>query len=115
MNIKDSIVNIMVKDMDVSVAFYQMLGLTLKQRWDNHYALVASPNVLIGLHPSDKSYPVSDQVSIGFIIEDIEDAKKHLEENDIAYTYNYDENSGSYVNFADPNGVALYYTQPTWN
>jgi catechol 2,3-dioxygenase-like lactoylglutathione lyase family enzyme len=113
MNIKDSIVNIMVTDMDKSVAFYQTLGLSLKQRWDNYYAIVDSPSVKIGLHPSEPR-DSSNQVSIGFIIDDIEAAKTLLEENDIAYSLEKDENSGTYLNFSDPDGAKLYYHLPSW-
>ena len=54
--IKTANVTIMVKDMDKSIDFYTKgLGLELKQRWNNHYAQVSSPGVVIGLHPAKES------------------------------------------------------------
>ena len=48
MLIKDSNITIMVKDMDRSISFYQSLGMTLKNRWDNHYAQLTAPGITIG-------------------------------------------------------------------
>jgi predicted enzyme related to lactoylglutathione lyase len=35
-NISETNVTIMVSDMDKAIKFYETIGLTLKQRWDNH-------------------------------------------------------------------------------
>lgn len=103
----------MVTDIDRSVNFYKTLGLSLLQRWDNHYAILESPSVKIGLHPSEVR-DTSRQVSIGFIIDNIEEVKALLDENDIDFSFEDDENSGKYLYFTDPDGVNLYYSQPTW-
>jgi catechol 2,3-dioxygenase-like lactoylglutathione lyase family enzyme len=53
--IKTANVTVMVKNMDKSIDFYTSLGLELKQRWNNHYAQVAAPGVIIGLHPAKET------------------------------------------------------------
>ncbi|MCW3125384.1 MAG: Glyoxalase-like protein [Bacteroidetes bacterium] len=103
----------MVRDMDKAIKFYEMLGLTLQQRWDNHYAMISAKDIVIGLHPSDGSVPASSQMSIGFMIDDINDAKKLLDDNKVAYTFD-DGKSGAYVNFKDDDGTYLYYVQAKW-
>lgn len=113
MEIKDANINVMITDMDASVNFYQTLGLTLKQRWENHYAMLTAPSVAIGLHPSE-AIPPSKQVSIGFMVEDINEAKQLLDEQNIKYVFD-DGKSGAYLHFTDPDGTVLYYTQPKWN
>lgn len=113
MIINDANVTIMITDMDTSVTFYQMLGLTLKQRWENHYAMLTAPGVVIGLHPSE-AIPASSQVSIGLMVDDITDAKKLLDANGVQYRFD-DGKSGAYLHFTDPDGTVLYYTQPKWN
>ena len=54
MNITESNVTINVKDMEKSISFYLSLGLTVKNRWGNHYAQLAVPGVVIGLHPTSE-------------------------------------------------------------
>ena len=49
-NIQGTNVTIMVKDMDTAISFYESIGLTLKQRWDNHYAMVVTEGITIGIH-----------------------------------------------------------------
>ncbi len=51
-NIKGTNVTIMVKDMDKAISFYESIGLTLKQRWDNHYAMVVNEGITMGIHPA---------------------------------------------------------------
>jgi predicted enzyme related to lactoylglutathione lyase len=113
MEITDANITVMVTDMEVSVNFYQMLGLTLKQRWENHYAMLTAPGVVIGLHPSE-AIPSSKQVSIGLMVADINEAKKLLDEQEVNYVFD-DGKSGAYLHFTDPDGTVLYYTQPKWN
>ena len=114
MKINSANITIMVKDMDAAINFYLSIGLILKQRWDNHYAMITAPDVVIGLHPAEDKIENGNQISIGFMIDNIDDAKKLMEKNHIAYTFR-DGKSGLYVNFNDPDGTALYFTQPAWN
>ena len=87
-NIKGANVTIMVKDIDKSISFYESIGLTLKQRWDNHYAMVVTEGITIGIHPAKDEAVNSGTVSIGFMIDKIEDAKTLLDKNNIEHMYN---------------------------
>lgn len=112
--INESNITIMVKDMDKAVSFYESIGLTLKQRWNNHYAMVTSHGITIGLHPSESNDTSSGSLSIGFMIDKIDEAKSLLDENKIAWTHEDDGKSGIYLHFKDPFGTKLYFVQPKW-
>ena len=103
----------MVKDMDASIAFYQSIGLTLKQRWENHYAMLTSTGLTIGLHSSDSILSAGTKISIGFMMDAITEAKSLLNANNIPYQED-DGKSGLYLHFNDPDCVVLYFTQPKW-
>ena len=113
-SIKETNVTIMVNDMDKAVSFYESIGLTLKQRWNNHYAMITAPGITIGLHPSEKADTNSGSVSIGFMIDNIDEAKTLLDTNNIACTPEEDGKSGSYLHFKDPYGTVLYFVKPKW-
>ena len=113
-NIKGTNVTIMVKDMDKAISFYESIGLTLKQRWDNHYAMVVTEGITIGIHPAKDAELNSGTVSIGFMINTIEDAKALLDKNNIVYKAEDDGKSGNYLHFKDPDGTVLYFVQPKW-
>jgi len=109
--ITTSNVTIMVKDMDKSIDFYvKGLGLTLKQRWDNHYAQVEAPGVVIGLHPAKESGIKSSAFSIGFGIDNLADAEKRLSEMGVVFDKSEDK-AGIFANFSDPDGIQLYFMQ----
>jgi catechol 2,3-dioxygenase-like lactoylglutathione lyase family enzyme len=107
-------VTIMVNDMDRGISFYQSIGLNLKQRWDNHYAMMTAPGLTIGLHPTEDKNPNSGTISIGFMINSIDEAKALLEQKNIPYTGEDDGKSGIYLHFKDPYGTVLYFVQPKW-
>ena len=53
----------------------------LKQRWDNHYALVSAPGVVIGLHPGGASHDIETTTfSIGFGVDSLSPVKNRLQE-----------------------------------
>ncbi len=111
--LNDSNVTIMVQNMDKAVQFYESIGLTLKQRWDNHYAMLSAGGVTIGLHPAEGTENSSGTVSIGFMIDDINEAKALLESNKIIYD-DAEGKSGHYLHFRDHDGTILYYVKPGW-
>ncbi len=111
--INETNVTIMVKNLDESIKFYESIGLTLKQRWDNHYAMVVTKGITIGLHPSDKKEPNSGTISIGFMVDSLATASAMLETNHI--TVRQDEGkSGRYLYFNDLDGTMLYFVEPEW-
>jgi catechol 2,3-dioxygenase-like lactoylglutathione lyase family enzyme len=115
MIIKESNITIMVKDMDESVSFYQSLGLTLRNRWGNHYAQLTAPGIVVGLHPTGENNLTggSGNVSIGFTTENFEDAKSHLQKLSIPVTTR-EEEGGQFIHFTDPDGTSLYFIKPKW-
>jgi catechol 2,3-dioxygenase-like lactoylglutathione lyase family enzyme len=108
--IKETDITIMVSDMDKAIAFYQKIGLTLKERWGNHYARVVTTGITIGLHPGGNETSGSGSVSIGFLIDDINEAKTLLDQNQIAYKAE-EGKSGKFTHFKDLDGTVLYFMQ----
>ena len=106
-------VTIMVKDMDKSIQFYESIGLTLKQRWGDNYAMVETTGLTIGIHPGGDDQSSSGTVSIGFMISDIKEAEALLDKNIITGKFD-DGKSGTYLHFKDPDGTVLYFVQPKW-
>ena len=114
MNIKDSNVTIMVKDMDKSVSFYQSIGFEMKNRWDNYYAQLSAPGVVIGLHPTNNSnLSGSGNTSIGFTTDNFEEAQSRLNQLSIPATPR-EEEGGQFLHFTDPDGTLLYFIKPRW-
>ena len=114
MIIKDSSITIMVKDMDKSIAFYQSLDIQLKNRWGNHYAQLAAPGLVIGLHPANDSVsPGSGNTSIGFSVEDFAEAKTVLTDLSIDVETR-EEEGGQFLHFTDPDGTLIYFIKPKW-
>jgi predicted lactoylglutathione lyase len=115
MTIKESNITINVKDLDKSVSFYESIGFTIKNRWDNHYAQLMAPNVVIGLHPtSDENLAgTSGNVSIGFTTDDFESVKSLLHKLSIKNTERREE-GGLFLHFTDPDGTSLYFIEPKW-
>jgi catechol 2,3-dioxygenase-like lactoylglutathione lyase family enzyme len=112
--ITGSNVTIMVKDMDKAISFYEQIGLTLKQRWGDHYAMVFTEGVTIGIHPTHSGETSSGSVSIGFMVDKIDEARALLDANHIAYKEENDGKSGLYLHFKDPDNTILYYVKPMW-
>jgi catechol 2,3-dioxygenase-like lactoylglutathione lyase family enzyme len=113
--IKEANLTLQVKEMDKSVAFYQALGLTLKNRWGNHYAQLIAPGIVIGLHPSEESKAVSGSgnLSIGFTTDSLKAALSLLKSMDINVETR-EEAGGNFIHFTDPDGTALYFIKPKW-
>jgi catechol 2,3-dioxygenase-like lactoylglutathione lyase family enzyme len=112
-NLKDSNVTLMVQDMDASIRFYESIGLTLKNRWGNHYAMVSGGGVTLGIHPGGNGQG-SGQVSIGFVVDDIDQAEAELGAVNVACRKDIDNQSGTYLHFVDPDGTILYLIKPKW-
>jgi catechol 2,3-dioxygenase-like lactoylglutathione lyase family enzyme len=107
--ITSSNVTIMVRDLDRAIAFYtQTMGLSLVNRWGDHYAQVSAPGVTIGLHPNTEEFANRNGISIGFAVEDIESAKRLLDEKGLEYQ-SKDDQPGALISFTDPDGTPLYF------
>jgi catechol 2,3-dioxygenase-like lactoylglutathione lyase family enzyme len=115
MEIKESNITINVKDLDKSISFYESIGLILKNRWGMHYAQLTAPGVIIGLHPTSEAYLPgnSGNTSIGFTIDEFEEAKSLLQKFSIATKIRQEE-GGQFLHFNDPDGTSLYFIKPKW-
>ncbi len=107
-SINSTNVTIMVTNMNLAIDFYTSIGLTLKNRWGDYYAMVEAPGITIGLHPAATTEH-SKAVSIGFGVEDLEPVKAKLEELNISFRVQEDGKAGDLLHFADPNGFPLYF------
>ena len=108
-------ITINIGDMEKSIAFYQSIGIELKNRWGDHYAQLEAPGITIGLHPSAdfiNENSVSN-ISIGFTCEDFEETRKML--NDLSIDVKErNEDGGQFLEFRDPDGTNLYFINPKW-
>jgi catechol 2,3-dioxygenase-like lactoylglutathione lyase family enzyme len=110
--VKETNVTIMVNDMDASVNFYEQLGLTVKNRWDNHYAQLAGEGIIVGLHPSHGETKGSGNVSIGFIVDKLDEVQTHLDSKRITYKLSSEDKSGLFAYVQDPDGTEIFFMQP---
>lgn len=115
MKIKDSHITVYVKDLGNSISFYQSIGLTLKNRWENEYAMLTVEGISIGLHPSDNETLKgnSGNVSIGFATDNMEEKKSELQKLNINFTER-NERGGQFLHFTDLDGTALYFIKSDW-
>ena len=103
-------VTLMVTDMSESIRFYtETLGLDLTVRHGDHWAEVAASGVTIGLHPglAPEARATDPAMSIGFVVDDFDDALAGLEELGIRSDVTRTERACS-AYFADPDGHSLY-------
>ena len=110
-NITNTNITIMVSDMSKSIAFYtDGLGFKLLNHYGNHYAQISAPGIIIGLHPSENKTDSSENISIGFTVNDFEEAKKQLHQLTIEY-HERKEQGGNFIHFKDPDGTPLYFIE----
>lgn len=116
MKINNSTVTINVLDLDKSIQFYKSIGLSVQNRWNNHYAEMIAPAIIIGLHPTTEKNLKgnSGNVSIGFTTDDFKGAKSALNSLSIKVTERQEE-GGQFLHFNDPDGTSLYFIKPKWD
>lgn len=115
MKINSHNVTIMVKNMDASLKFYERIGFTLKQRWGDNYAMIEAGGITLGIHPGGDEHSSSGTVSIGLMIDDINDVTAMLDKNGITSKKIEDDGaSGIYCYINDPDGTTIYFVQPKW-
>src|SRR5262245_43443604 len=105
-SIKDSSLTIMVGNMDRSISFYKSIGFTLKNRWGDHYAEIAAPGMVIGLHPGGGERVGSGNTSIGFTTDKFEETSEALKALGIK-VHERNEEGGQFLHFEDPDGTQL--------
>lgn len=115
MKITDTNVTINVKNLDTSISFYETIGFTVKNRWENYYAQLIAPGIVIGLHPTAGTALAegSGNVSIGFTTDTFEKTKNELQKLSIKITERQEE-GGQFLHFSDPDGTLLYFIKPKW-
>jgi catechol 2,3-dioxygenase-like lactoylglutathione lyase family enzyme len=115
MKIQDANVTIMVTDMKRAIRFYvEVLGLELKANYGDHYAQVASPGVMIGLHPMTKedSQPgKSGSISIGFGVESLAGGIADLKAKGVTFSRVVEDGPTKLALFTDPDGNPLYLSE----
>ncbi|MDB5228462.1 MAG: Glyoxalase-like protein [Bacteroidota bacterium] len=89
------------------------IWLTIKNRWGNHYAMLTTAGITIGLHPGNENLHADSHISVGFMIDDLDGAKKLLENNGVTYKLSEDK-AGDILNFKDPDGTLLYFMKLKW-
>jgi catechol 2,3-dioxygenase-like lactoylglutathione lyase family enzyme len=108
-----SFVTIIVSDMQRSIDFYtKELGLPLKTRYGDEFAVVEAPGVTIGLHPAKEGGAKPGSLSIGLGVDDVAASRQQLVERGV--TFNGDIVSDPPMRFAflrDPDGVEVYLAE----
>jgi catechol 2,3-dioxygenase-like lactoylglutathione lyase family enzyme len=109
-------ITIMVSNMDASVRFYtEVLDLKLANRYGDHWAAIdAGRGLTIGLHPASPNYPppgTRGGMIIGLEVDEpIQQAVDRLRGKGVNFVRPVIEDSGagSFADFTDPDGNALY-------
>lgn len=79
-------INVMISNMDDAIEFYQnKLGLELLKRYEDHYAEIKGPDLLIGLHPTSKKIVPGNSFSIGFGVVEFDSTIEELESKGIDF------------------------------
>jgi catechol-2,3-dioxygenase len=105
-----------VSSMDNAIRFYtEVLGLTLTNRFGNHWATVqAGTTLLIGLHPWSAKYPrpgTKGSVQIGLVVspdEPIGALAARLRKHGVEVSDIIKSEEASYISFNDPDGNPIY-------
>ena len=104
-----------VSNMDTAIRFYtEVLGLTLTNRFGNHWATVlAGTTLLIGLHPWSAKYPrpgTKGSVQVGLVCRDetIRDLAARLRTQGVEVSAIIESEEGNYITFEDPDGNPIY-------
>ena len=109
-----SMVTIIVRDMERSIEFYtSRLGLPLRSRYGNEFAIVEAPGVTIALHPaSSGERAAGGKLSIGLGVDSVDAGIKELAKRGIEFADDVVVDSPMrFAFFRDPDGVELYLAE----
>ncbi|MGD0143683.1 MAG: VOC family protein [Rhizomicrobium sp.] len=107
----ESQITLMVPNMDEAIRFYTAtLGLHLKSRYGDEFAVVEAPGLTIGLHPQPKvPSPNAHAASIGLGVASLETAMEQLKARGVQFVGAIVEDPPIRIaNFMGPGGVPLY-------
>jgi catechol 2,3-dioxygenase-like lactoylglutathione lyase family enzyme len=110
----ETMVTIIVADMERSIDFYtKQLGLPLKTRYGNEFAIVEAPGVAIALHPvPNKGRAREGSLSIGLGVDSVESSMKELAQRGITFAGDIVADPPMrFAFFKDPDGVELYLAE----
>lgn len=103
--------NIMVSNLDTAIAFYRdVLGFDLINRFGDHYAEVVAPDLLIGLHPSEKPIKIGDSLSIGIGVSHFDESVEILRNQGVTVEITQD-GWAPLAHFTDPDQNALFLVE----
>lgn len=109
-SIQRALVTVMVEDLNRALEFYtSLLGFKQNERFENHWAEIEAPGLIIGLHPTHKPVAKGDNMQIGLRVDDIELFAKKLTDRGVEVTDN-SESRVRLIHFRDPDGNMLYLT-----
>jgi catechol 2,3-dioxygenase-like lactoylglutathione lyase family enzyme len=100
--------------MERSIDFYtKRLGLPLKTRYGNEFAIVEAPGVAIALHPASNNTSAREgSLSIGLGVDSVEHSMKELAQRGIAFAGDIVADPPMrFAFFKDPDGVELYLAE----
>lgn len=104
-------VNVKVSTMDEAIRFYvHKLGLTLRNRYGDHYAEIDAAGFIIGLHPGGTRATQENNMSIGFGVFHFDEEVARLEAHGIALNVEKDGHV-RLAHFADPDGNPLFLAE----
>ena len=105
-------VTLHVSDMKRSLDFYtQRLGLKVKARYGEEFAVVEAPGLTIGLHPATKSSGPGN-ISLGFAVDDVEAGRDQLQGRGVDSQGDVvSDPPMRFVFFKDPDGIQLYLAE----
>lgn len=107
---KRSKVAIAVSDMGKAIKFYtKVLGLKLDERYDE-WAEIKGPGVTLGLYPGKRGKKSSEDISIGFEVNDLDKTVDALEGKGVKFEI-VDEDYMKFAYFTDPDGTELYLAE----
>jgi catechol 2,3-dioxygenase-like lactoylglutathione lyase family enzyme len=107
----ESQVTLIVPDMEAAVRFYTTtLGLRLKARYGNEFAVVEAPGLTIGLHPQPTAHsPQAQPISVGLGVESLEAAMTELSARGVSFIGAIREDPPIRIAyFTGPGGTPLY-------